>query len=122
MREFHIPVSWPVFILEDTAERITWFRSRLLHATFAKTADDAIRILRQQRFRVMFLDHDLHWLHADPGIFKGTGKEVARFLAEADYEAIVVIHSKNDDGVAAMRRYLPNAKIARFGEFEIVAE
>jgi len=40
-------------------------------------------------------------------------------LAESRFEGIVVIHSKNEEGAAAMKKYLPNAKLARFGSFEI---
>jgi hypothetical protein len=88
-------------------------------AVFAKTAEEAFRALRQSEFKVLFLDHDLHWMHADHSIFKGTGKEVSRFLADKAFQGIVVIHSKNEDGAAAMKKYLPNAKLARFGSFEI---
>jgi hypothetical protein len=34
----------------------------------------------------------------------------------------VVIHSKHDDAVPYLQRILPDAKRARFGEFEIVTE
>jgi len=119
LSEFHIPTDWPVLVVEDTEDRISWFRQRLPHAKFAKTAEEAFRVLKQSEFKVLFLDHDLHWMHADNSIFKGTGKDVARFLEESRFEGIVVIHSKNEEGAAAMKKYLPNAKLARFGSFEI---
>ena len=118
--QFHIPADWPVLVLEDTDERICWFRQRLPHAVFAKTASEAIGLLSQTRFKVVFLDHDLHWMHAaDNSIHDGTGKQVAQFLRESGFGGIVVIHSKNEDGVAIMKKYLPNATLARYGEFEI---
>ena len=83
--QFHIPTEWPVLVVEDTEDRISWFRQRLPQAVFAKNAEAAFRALDQQEFRVIFLDHDLHWMHADNSIFKGTGKEVARFLAKKDF-------------------------------------
>jgi hypothetical protein len=58
-------------------------------------------------------------MHADNSIFKGTGKEVARFLAEKGFRGIVVIHSRHEEGAAEMKKYLPQAKLAPFGEFEI---
>ena len=119
MSDFHIPADWHVLVVEDTEDRISWFRQRLPHATFAKTTEEAFLALNQQEFKVLFLDHDLHWMHADNSIFKGTGKEVARFLAEKGFLGIVVIHSKNEEGAAVMQKYLPNAKLARFGSFEI---
>jgi hypothetical protein len=60
---FDIPADWPVLVLEDMQERITWFRKRLPSAVFVKSADEAIRAVRQQEFKILFLDHDLHWMH-----------------------------------------------------------
>jgi hypothetical protein len=71
---------------------------------------------------VIFLDHDLHWMHADNSIFKGTGKEVARFLAEKDFQGIVIIHSRHEEGAAAMKKYISNARLAPFGSFDIISE
>ena len=119
---FHIPTDWPVLVLEDTKDRIRWFHQRLPDATFVHSANEAIVALSAREFKVVFLDHDLHWTHADNSIFKGTGKEVARFLARTAFQGIVVIHSKNEDGVAAMKRYLPYARVARFGDFDIISE
>ena len=103
---FHIPTDWPVLVVEDTEDRISWFRKRMPKAVFAKNAEAAFRALRQQEFKVVFLDHDLHWMHADNSIFKGTGKEVARFLAEKGFQGIVIIHSKHEEGAAAMKSIL----------------
>ncbi len=121
MSEFHIPTDWPVLVVEDTEDRISWFRQRVPQAMFAKTAEEALRAFSQSDFKVLFLDHDLHWVHADNSIFKGTGKEVARLVAERGFQGIVVIHSKNEIGAAAMLKFLPSAKLARFGSFEITS-
>jgi hypothetical protein len=75
-------------------------------AVFAKTAEAARPALEQQDFKVIFLDHDLHWMHTDNSIFKGTGKEVARFIAKQDFQGIAIIHSKHVEGAAAMKKYL----------------
>jgi CheY-like chemotaxis protein len=120
--QFHIPTDWPVLVVEDTEDRISWFRKRMPKAVFAKNAEAAFRALRQQEFKVVFLDHDLHWMHADNSIFKGTGKEVARFLAEKGFQGIVIIHSKHEEGAAAMKKYLANARLAPFGSFDITSE
>lgn len=117
--EFFIPRDWQVLVLEDTEERIRWFRDRVPEAHFCTCAKDAMAALESSSFNVVFLDHDLHWMHADNSIFTGTGKEVAQFLATTGYDGIVVIHSKNEEGAASMKKFLPNAKLARFGEFEI---
>ena len=120
--QFHIPTDWPVLVVEDTEDRISWFRERLPNAVFAKCAKDAFRALNQQEFKVIFLDHDLHWMHADNSIFKETGKEVARVLAEKDFQGIAIIHSRHEEGAAAMKKYLSNAKLAPFGSFDIISE
>jgi len=118
--EFHIRPEWPVLVVEDTEDRISWFRQRLPKAVFAKNAESALLALSQQEFKVAFLDHDLHWMHADNSIFKGTGKEVAKYLAERRFQGIVVIHSRHEEGAAVMKKFLPNAKLAPFGSFDIV--
>jgi CheY-like chemotaxis protein len=114
--QFHIPTDWPVLVVEDTEDRISWFRQRLPKAVFAKNAEAAFRALSQQEFKVIFLDHDLHWMHADNSIFKGTGKEVARFIAKQEFQAIVIIHSRHEEGAAAMKKYLTNARLQSKGE------
>jgi hypothetical protein len=120
--QFHIPTDWPVLVVEDTEDRISWFRKRLPKAVFAKNAEAAFRALAQKEFKVAFLDHDLHWMHADNSIFKGTGKEVARFMARRGFQGIVIIHSRHEEGAAVMKRFLPNARLAPFGSFEILRE
>jgi thermostable 8-oxoguanine DNA glycosylase len=59
-------------------------------------------------------------MHADNSIFKGTGKEVSKFLADAGYRGIAIIHSRHVEGAAVMKKYLSNARLAPFGTFEIV--
>lgn len=120
--QFHIRSDWRVLVVEDTEDRISWFRQRLPNAVFAKTAEAAIEALTKQEFKVAFLDHDLHWMHADNTIFKGTGKEVARYMAEQGFQGIVVIHSRHEEGAAMMKKFFPKARLAPFGTFEIGTE
>ncbi|HYM75839.1 MAG TPA: cyclic-phosphate processing receiver domain-containing protein [Candidatus Dormibacteraeota bacterium] len=120
--QFHIRTDWSVLVVEDTEDRISWFRQRVPGAVFAKNADAALQALSQREFKVAFLDHDLHWMHADNSIFKGTGKEVARFMAQQEFKGIVIIHSRHEEGAAMMKKYLPNARLAPFGSFEITSE
>jgi len=121
-KQFHIRADWRVLVVEDSEDRISWFRQRLPNAVFAKNAETALQALSQQEFKVAFLDHDLHWMHADSTIFKGTGKEVARYMAQRGFQGIVVIHSRHEEGAAAMKKCLPKARLAPFGTFEIVTE
>ena len=119
---FNIRTDWPVLVVEDTEDRISWFRQRLPQAVFAKSAEAALQAMSQQEFKVAFLDHDLHWMHADNTIFKGTGKELAKYMAECGFGGIVVIHSRHEEGAAVMKKYLPNARLAPFGSFEITSD
>jgi CheY-like chemotaxis protein len=120
---FHVPAHWRVFVLDDTQERLFWFRQQLAGVAQlreAKTADRALEILSTEKFDLVFLDHDLSWEDAaDVTRQHGNGKEVARYLARTGFEGRIVIHSKNEDGVSLMRKILPAATIARFDDFEI---
>ena len=124
MTTFHVPENSRVFVLDDTQDRLYWFRERLCGVAKlrdAKTAKRAIEILSEEEFDLVFLDHDLSFMDAGfPERQFDNGKEVARFLAIRKFPGKVVIHSKNDDGVRAMKKSLPAATVARFDEFEIV--
>lgn len=117
---FRIPRSWPVFVLEDSADRIGWFRRQVPHAMMAASCNEALRILSTREFKIVFLDHDLGFLDAAyPDRLHGNGKEVARYLARTTFPGIVVIHSKHEAGANAMKAHLPQATLAPFGTFEI---
>jgi len=116
---FRIASDWPVLILEDTDERVRWFKERIPQAMVTKSTTQAIEWLEKRQFKAIFLDHDLGFLDADPTRQHRNGKEIARYLRIRNYPAMVVIHSHNPDGVAAMAALLPAAKVARYGTFEI---
>jgi hypothetical protein len=116
-----VPSGWRVFVLDDAEDRLRWFQARLPAMRCAKTAEAAIEILAAESFDLVFLDHDLSWEDAGfPERQHGNGKEVARYLARTHFAGRVVIHSKNEDGVRAMKKLLPQATIARFDEFDVV--
>jgi CheY-like chemotaxis protein len=116
---FEIPSHWSVFVLDDTEERISWFRSKLVNIRFAKACDEALETLSSETFDIVFLDHDLSWMDAGfPNRLHGNGKEVARYLARTKFPGRIVIHSRSDQA-ATMAKILPQAAVARFGEFEI---
>jgi hypothetical protein len=117
---FKIPQSWPVFVLEDSADRITWFKQQIPRAEIAASCGEALRVLAAREFKMVFLDHDLGFLDAAyPDRLHGNGKEVARYLARTAFPGVVVIHSKHEAGANAMKVHLPQASLAPFGTFEV---
>jgi hypothetical protein len=111
-QRFHIPDDWSVLIVKDDEDRILWFRTRVPKAVVANDVEAAIHALSKQEFKVTFLDHDLHWTHiADNTIFKGTGKEVAQFMAKQGVKGIVIIRSRHEEGAAMMKKFLPRLEV-----------
>lgn len=109
-----------MFVLDDSDERILWFKRRIPEATFAKTSTEALKIMRNGQFKVVFLDHDLSFMDAGfPNRQHSNGKEVARFLLIWKFSGMVIIHSLNPDGARAMKAYLKDARLAPFGTFDI---
>jgi CheY-like chemotaxis protein len=73
---FNVPRSWSVLVLDDSEDRISWFRQRLRNVKFAKRSEAAINLFSEQSFKVAFLDHDLHWMDAGfPNLQHATGKK-----------------------------------------------
>ncbi len=119
---FHIPSHWRVFVLDDTDERLVWFKAKVPSARCAKTCDEALQILSSERFDLVFLDHDLSWMDAGfPNRQHGNGKEVARYLARTNFQGRIVIHSRSDQA-KTMAKILPQAAVAPFGDFDIRLE
>jgi len=126
MATIQIPANARVFVLDDTVERLYWFRKQFKGKVAAyreaTTADRAIEILSDETFDVVFLDHDLHWMDAaEPQRQHGNGKEVARFLAIRHFAGKVVIHS-HADAAAAMQKILPQADRCRFDSLDITVQ
>lgn len=117
--KIEISRAWKIFILEDSPERIRWFRERMPDATIVSTAEDALAILSQGSFDFFFLDHDLCFNDAAFPDKPGSGERVAHYLAQKGFAGSAVIHSVNELGATRMRARLRQAKIAPFGTFDI---
>lgn len=93
-----------ILILEDDGGRVNTF-IELLHRhqlDITENAYDAIDMLEEHRYDLIFLDHDL-------GEDNGSGSLVASFLSQMNNEATVAIHSWNVPASRAMVGYLPDA-------------
>jgi CheY-like chemotaxis protein len=118
---FHVPAHWRVFVLDDTEDRLRWFRERVPQMRCAKTSAAALEILSTEQFDLVFLDHDLSFMDAGfPERQFGNGKEVARYLAYSKFPGKIVIHSHADQA-QVMAKILPQAAVCRFDALEIIA-
>jgi CheY-like chemotaxis protein len=118
---FHVPDHWRVFVLDDTEDRLRWFRQHLPGVTVrtAKTAREGIAILEAESFDLVFLDHDLSFMDAGfPDRQFGNGKEVARYLAIKKFAGQVVIHS-HAEVASVMAKILPQAQRCRFDALDL---
>lgn len=89
--------------LDDDHMRIYKFQREYPGAYIAKTAKDAIELLRTHEFSVVCLDHDLKEEHYGKLCYEGTGQEVAHFISTMDSPPkVVTIHSYNDEGANLM--------------------
>lgn len=106
-----------ILILEDSQERIKQFQKKLskddvyfFDSVFE--AKEAYNFLGP--FDVIFLDHDL-----DGAIFvdsndENTGYQFAKFLAEKETEAQIIVHSMNSVGAQNIKRVLPQSDVVPF--------
>lgn len=97
-----------ILILEDSEERMNWFRKKLDgeidHAT---KPDKAIEFLQSNEYDLILLDHDLEVYHYDYDVNcdKTTGLCVAKWLGENptnNESAQIIIHSMNNNGAQRM--------------------
>ena len=98
-----------ILILEDDGARVNNFIEILHNHTLdiTENAYDAIDWLEENKYDLIFLDHDL-------GDGNGSGSLVAAFLSQIDSKATIIIHSWNMPASNAMVGYLPNAYQAPF--------
>lgn len=120
-----IPKNARVFVVEDSASRIKWFREKLAGGepkmVVGTQPDYALEELQNGApFDIIFLDHDAKW--NDPNL---TFLPVAQRLAELKFAGDVIIHSYNPPGAKRMEHILGREArviIAPFGSFDIVRE
>ena len=101
-----------ILVLDNDTSRLKDFCEKLIghSVTTTMTATQTIQALTDNDFDVVSLDHDLgDQVMVDSG--PGTGWEVAKWLSlNPDRRPqIVLIHSFNNKGAAAMQRLLPRS-------------
>ena len=105
-----------ILILEDDVNRVMQFRETLQPHTlcFTDRPGDAIHLLKNMPWDVLFLDHDLGGqVYQESG--PGTGYEVAEFLEQNPdlMPPNIIIHSLNFPGAEKMAQAL-RGKVTRF--------
>lgn len=117
-----------ILLLEDNNNRITYFQNALQAHTLivCRHAKAAKKALHKHQFDLIFLDHDLQGIPAEPES-DNCGSEVARYIAEEiiAYGAII-LHTENEIGRDAMDAILegsfifPYSKIRKIGLAEVL--
>jgi hypothetical protein len=98
-----------IFILEDSGERVNIFFSMFDQhdVVVANCAKTACKILSEEKFDRIFLDHDLGGLTFVDSDDENTGYQVAKHIPSTmNNEVDVVIHSWNGSGAMQMENAL----------------
>ena len=102
------PIS--VFLLDDDRRRHRWFKKRFDgdEVTIAETVEEAKKMLSEDTFDAIFLDHDLlphHYESNNHDDFSSTGYAIAEFLhdkKDLQRAATIIVHTRNADAAVRM--------------------
>lgn len=110
-----------ILVLEDSIERIKYFKEKFKHhnSYFFDNVDDAIEaleLLHDKKWDAVFLDHDLEGKVFVSSNHHNTGYTVAKFISERKDIEIgkIIIHSLNPSGASNMKYLLPDAIVMPF--------
>lgn len=95
-----------IFVLDDALVRLMWFRKHWDDVTHVMTPSAAEKIVKENEFDIIFLDHDLGWPYLEGS--EGDGIDFALIMAR-DKLAIdtpVILHSCNPVGAKNMANAL----------------
>jgi CheY-like chemotaxis protein len=111
-----------VLFLDDDSERWNIFNQDLvkdqdIELIWVKTSDEAIKKLKQTKWDIISLDHDLGGQsYVESGL--GTGYEVAKNISEDFYynDKLIFVHSWNPEGAKNMRKVLKKSLYIPFNK------
>jgi hypothetical protein len=102
------PIS--VFLLDDDRRRHRWFQRRFEgdELFIAETVEEAKRLLTENAYDAIFLDHDLLPHHYESNAhddFASTGYAIAEYLHEnkdLQRASTIIVHTRNADAAIRM--------------------
>lgn len=102
------PIS--VFLLDDDRRRHRWFKKRFEgdEVFVAETVEEAKKLLTEQSYDAIFLDHDLlpeHYESNNHDDFGRTGYAIAEWLnerKELQRASTIIVHTRNADAAIRM--------------------
>lgn len=104
-----------VLVLEDDILRIDTFKNKLneVNLTIVHHADDAIKLLKENVYDIVFLDHDLDGgAYISTNVYN-TGSTVARNMHNTlNTKTPIVIHSWNPVGAEYMEKVMTDNNIS----------
>jgi CheY-like chemotaxis protein len=119
-----------VFLLDDDGRRHHWFANRFKgdFVHMAKNVEQAEKLLSENSYDAIFLDHDLHPEHysSQDHDDERTGYAVAVWLAEnpkLQPGSTIMVHTRNADGAMRMVELMRRAgRNAEYVPFPMLAE
>lgn len=102
-----------IFILEDNPDRMIKFRRELVGHTVdhADNVTDGIDLVANNRYDLLFLDHDLGGEEMVDSSNENTGYQLANIIAACspNKDTFCIVHSCNPAGADKMISSLPHA-------------
>ncbi len=114
-----------IFILEDNSRRVVKFRRELIGniVDHAETLDVGRKMIHENEYDLIFLDHDLGGKEMVDSVDEDTGYHLALFIADddANRDTLCVVHSCNPAGADNIVTILPHAVKVPFPSLDIAA-
>lgn len=114
-----------IFILEDNKYRITKFQRELIGhiVDYAETVEHGTNLVFDNKYDLLFLDHDLGGEEMVDSFEDNTGYKLAEFIASftVNKETPCVVHSCNPAGSDNIVRVLPHALKIPFPSLNITS-
>lgn len=118
-----------IFLLDDDRRRHRWFTKRFNgdELDVAETVEEAKKILAENSYDAIFLDHDLlphHYESNDHDDYANTGFAIVEWLNEnKDFQraATIIVHTRNSDaGIRMIEKLRETGREAEYVPFPML--